>query len=154
MRQGVCVPKRRTAHADAVVKSIEYLRNPDIAYPFPPEGRSNCIEKVDEYTVKFNLAAPNPKFDYTYLAFYEVLPPQYIEEVGWETFLEKPVGTGPFVFKEWVKGSHVSGTANPNYWREGYPLVEEIEFKFISDASNRMAALQSGEVDVITAYRR
>jgi len=149
LRQDVVFHNGEPMNADAVVATIGYLRNPDIAYPFPPEEEVT-VEKVDDFTVNFNLAAPNPKFDYTTLAFYEVLPPQYIEEVGWETFLEKPVGTGPFVFKEWVKGSHVSGTANPNYWREGYPLVDEIEFKFISEASTRLAALQSGEVDVIT----
>ncbi len=149
MRKDVVFHNGEPLNADAVVFTVETLRNPDIAYPFPGEDVVS-VEKVDEYTVNFNLKAPNPKFDYTTLAFYEVLPPQYIKEIGWDAFLEKPVGTGPFLFKEWVKGSHLIGTANPNYWRKGYPLVEEIEFKFISESSTRLAALQSGEVDIIT----
>jgi peptide/nickel transport system substrate-binding protein len=136
-------------NADAVIGTVELLRNPEIAYPFPGEDVVT-VEKVDDYTVKFNLKAANPKFDYTTLAYTEVFPADYVKNVGWDAFLEKPVGTGAFVFKEWVKGSHLIGTANPNYWQKGYPLVDEIEFKFISEASTRLAALQSGEVDIIT----
>ena len=32
-----------------------------------------------------------------------------------------PIGTGPFVFKDWVPNSHMTATANPHYWRKGYP---------------------------------
>jgi ABC-type transport system substrate-binding protein len=60
-----------------------------------------------------------------------------------------PIGTGPFVFKEWVPNSHFTATANPHYWRKGYPYLSSITYKPIIDASARVAALESGTVDMI-----
>ena len=60
-----------------------------------------------------------------------------------------PVGTGPFVFKDWVPNSHMTATANPHYWRKGYPYLSSITYKPIIDPNARVAALQTGEVDII-----
>lgn len=59
-----------------------------------------------------------------------------------------PVGTGPFVFKEWVKGSHVRLERNPHYWQKGQPYLQGIVFKFIPDAAARAVGLEVGEIDV------
>jgi ABC-type transport system substrate-binding protein len=72
-----------------------------------------------------------------------------------------PVGTGPFVFKEWVPNDHFTATANPNYWRKGLPYLSQITFKPIPDESARSEALKSGTIDlmitdtpqIITQYR-
>ena len=45
----------------------------------------------------------------------------------------QPVGTGPFVFKEWTPNSHFTATANPHYWRPGLPYLDSITFKPIID---------------------
>jgi ABC-type transport system substrate-binding protein len=60
-----------------------------------------------------------------------------------------PIGTGPFVFKEWVPNSHMTATRNTNYWRKGYPYLDSITYKPIVNASSRAAALETGEVDMI-----
>ena len=60
-----------------------------------------------------------------------------------------PVGTGPFVFKEWVPNSHFTATANPNYWRKGMPYLSQITFKPIPDESARAEALKSGTIDLM-----
>ena len=57
-----------------------------------------------------------------------------------------PVGLGPFKFKEWVTGSHVTIIANPDYWR-GKPAIDEITFRFIPDTNSLLVALQAGEID-------
>ena len=56
-----------------------------------------------------------------------------------------PVGNGPFRFKEWVRGSHVTLTRNPDYWDKGKPYLDEVTFRFIADAGARLVALQTGE---------
>jgi len=61
----------------------------------------------------------------------------------------QPIGTGPFVFKQWVPNSHFTATANPHYWRRGLPHLDEITFKPIVDAQARAEALKSGTVDII-----
>jgi len=60
-----------------------------------------------------------------------------------------PVGTGPFVFKEWIPNDHFTPTANPNYWRKGYPYLSEITYKPIPDEQARSEALKSGTIDLM-----
>lgn len=59
-----------------------------------------------------------------------------------------PVGTGPFIFEQWVRGSHIILRKNPNYWRSGAPQLDRIIFRFIPDKAAISAALEAGEVDV------
>ena len=60
------------------------------------------------------------------------------------------VGTGPFVFKEWVPGDHVTLTKNPDYWNKaaGGPYLDSLTFKPIADTTATLNALQAGDVDI------
>ena len=60
------------------------------------------------------------------------------------------VGTGPFMFKEWVSNDHVTLVKNPDYWDKssGGPYLDAITFKPISDTTATLNALQSGDVDI------
>ena len=60
-----------------------------------------------------------------------------------------PVGTGPFVFKEWIPNDHFTATANPNYWRSGLPYLSQITFKPIPDEEARAEALKTGTIDLM-----
>jgi peptide/nickel transport system substrate-binding protein len=60
-----------------------------------------------------------------------------------------PIGTGPFVFQDWVPNSHMTATKNPHYWRKGYPYLDSITFKPIIDPNSRSDALQTGEIDIM-----
>ena len=60
-----------------------------------------------------------------------------------------PVGTGPFVFQEWVPNDHFTATANPNYWRTGMPYLHSITYKPIPDEEARAEALKSGTIDLM-----
>jgi peptide/nickel transport system substrate-binding protein len=68
-----------------------------------------------------------------------------------ETAATKPVGTGPFVFSEWVQGDHVTMTANPNYWGEA-PALATATFRFISDPTAAFAAMMAGDVDAFPNF--
>ncbi len=59
-------------------------------------------------------------------------------------------GTGPFVFKEWVTGDHVTLTKNPNYWNAsaGGPYLDAVTFKPIADPTATLNALQAGDIDI------
>jgi peptide/nickel transport system substrate-binding protein len=69
--------------------------------------------------------------------------------VGQEGFNEHPIGTGPFKFVEWVKGDHITLEANEEYWR-GAPKIKTLSFRPIPESSTRVAAIQTGEVDIVT----
>lgn len=59
----------------------------------------------------------------------------------------RPIGTGPFVFEQWVRGSHVVLRKNPDYWRAGHPYLDRVIYRFIADAQSLAAAVETGEVD-------
>ena len=107
------------------------------------------VEKIDDYTVTLTTEAPNPELLVTIHDFWAVAPNDYIAEVGVEGFSEFPIGTGPFMFEEWVKGDHITYKANPDYWMEGYPLVETLIFRPIPESATRVAAIQADEVDIV-----
>ncbi len=60
-----------------------------------------------------------------------------------------PVGTGPFVFAEWVQNDHFTATRNPHYWRPGLPYLDAIEYRPITDSQQLFQSLQTGVVDIM-----
>lgn len=61
-----------------------------------------------------------------------------------------PVSGGPFMFKEWVHGDHVTVVKNPHYFRAGTPLLDQVIFKVIPAPATLYAALKSGEIDGVS----
>jgi ABC-type transport system substrate-binding protein len=61
----------------------------------------------------------------------------------------QPIGTGPFMFKEWAPGDHFTAVRNPNYWRSGLPYLDSITFKPIPDPQSRGNSLKAGNIDVM-----
>jgi peptide/nickel transport system substrate-binding protein len=66
--------------------------------------------------------------------------------------LDKPVGTGPFILKEWRRGDRLVLERNPNYWQPGKPYLDQIVLKIIPDGGTRVLALKAGEVDYSYFY--
>jgi peptide/nickel transport system substrate-binding protein len=66
-----------------------------------------------------------------------------------KTGTTNPVGTGPFIFEEWIPNSHFTAKANPHYWRKGLPYLSSITFKPIISPDARVQALQSGTIDIM-----
>ncbi|GHU04205.1 peptide ABC transporter substrate-binding protein [Alphaproteobacteria bacterium] len=59
-----------------------------------------------------------------------------------------PIGTGPFIFKEWVRGSHVLFERNPNYWDQPKPYIDVLIVRFISDPAAKTSAIEAGSIDL------
>jgi peptide/nickel transport system substrate-binding protein len=66
----------------------------------------------------------------------------------------QPVGTGPFVFDSWARDDRLVVTRNPDYWRDGLPYLDRIEFRPIPDEETRTASLRAGDVDAIMSLRQ
>jgi ABC-type transport system substrate-binding protein len=62
--------------------------------------------------------------------------------------IDEPVGTGPFVWDEWVPDDHLTLTRNDSYWREGLPYLDAVEFRPIVDPTTRFNSLRSGDLDM------
>ena len=76
-----------------------------------------------------------------------VMPKAYYEKVGAEGFEQKPIGTGPYMVDEFQSNGFLRLKAHPTYWG-GKPAFETVIFKFVPDASSRVAEIESGGSDV------
>ncbi|WP_422099253.1 ABC transporter substrate-binding protein [Variovorax sp.] len=121
-----------------------------------PRGRgtfANVVEvrTPDPYTAVVVLSKPAP-FLLTALAATEspIVPKHLYEgtDISASKYNSQPIGTGPFVFKEWVQGSHIILERNPNYWDKPKPYLDRVVVRFVLDAAARAAALESGAADL------
>ncbi len=112
------------------------------------------IVKVDDYTVQFVLSRPEAPFLANLaMDFASILSAEYGEMLLKAKTPEKldmfPVGTGPFVFKRYVKDSTIRYEAHPNYFRGKSPL-DRLVFVITPDANVRTQKLKTGECHIIT----
>jgi peptide/nickel transport system substrate-binding protein len=149
LRQDVVFHNGEPFNADAVVFSWERGKQPENQWS-DRWALATSVEKIDDYTVKITTDGPNPLFLSVVATSWAMFPPGYINEVGEEGFAAHPIGTGPFVFEEWAKGDRIVFKANPNYWQDGIPKLETLTFRPIPESATRVAAIQTGEVDIVT----
>src|SRR5829696_2893435 len=106
------------------------------------------VKAVDAETVDFVLKNPDATL-LGRLSILPVMPKKYFESVGGvDGYGQKPVGTGPFKFVEWVKGQRVVMEANPDYWLGG-PKIKTIVYREISEDNTRITELLTGTADLV-----
>jgi peptide/nickel transport system substrate-binding protein len=103
------------------------------------------IESPTKATMKFSSPAPTAPQWMAFLGSY-LVPKKYIEAVGLDTFLRKPIGTGPYKLAEYELNSRIVLERNDNYWGPK-PKIARVTIQIIKDPSARVAAIQSGQVD-------
>ena len=110
------------------------------------------VQAPDEKTVVVNLANPCPYFG-ELAAFATLNPVQQatVEANGdaWATSADTYISNGPFMMTEWVPGSHITFSKNPNYWNAEAIKLDKLEFELIEDSNAAYSAYTSGEVDMI-----
>jgi ABC-type transport system substrate-binding protein len=155
LRRGVVFHDGTPFNADAVVAHWSRLLDPKNRF----SGRDTiapieAVEKVGEFTVRFSLAHPWLPFLQTLCDARTLAPfvpsPKTVAE---DAQNRAPVGTGPFMFKEWLSGDRFVVIRNPGYWKHEKPHLDEIVFKFMPDHQTRFASLESGQADMIWTDR-
>ncbi|MGH2450679.1 MAG: ABC transporter substrate-binding protein [Candidatus Limnocylindria bacterium] len=132
--------------SEDVKATYDKIRNPPEGVASPRQGIYAVIESIDTPspdTVVFNLSRPSGSFlaslaspwNYLYSAAQLAEDPNF--------YAQNVMGTGPFVFDEYVEGSHWSGTKNPDYFEEGKPYLDSYQAVFIGDSSRQTAAIRS-----------
>lgn len=138
--------------ADVVFSVDKFLRE------VHPRGRlviNKYVESVtalDANTVEFKLKEPFAPFLSLFVVDNMPMVPKHIYEgTDFKTnpANQTPIGTGPFKFKEWKKGSHIILTRNSEYWKKGLPYLDEIVFHVIPDAASRAVAFERGDVQLL-----
>lgn len=159
LRPGVKFSDGSALTAEDVKFSLERAKNPD-------NGAWNfLLGSINTVTVKGNqivlsLKNPDPSLPAALATFNSAVLPKKLfaaakgqdEKSRAKAFAEKPVGSGPFMLKEWKRGSSMTLVRNPNYWRKGadgkpLPYLEGIRFEIVPDDSARILKLQSGALD-------
>ncbi len=114
-------------------------------------GNMKSIEATDASTVVFTFCNPDPAFlaKISVPAFI-ILDTGYLKAIGGDAakLAENPVGTGPYVVKEWVRGDHITFVPNPLYYGNK-PKNTSFILKWNAEAAARLLDLQSGNIDGI-----
>ncbi len=111
----------------------------------------DSVETPDPYTVVFKLKYPyDPLMKFIGNEGFIIAKHLYENtDILKNPYNLKPVGTGPFVFKEWRKGSHIALERNPTYFKKGKPYLDKMIIKIVPDASSRMIAFEAKEIDYL-----
>lgn len=144
LRQGHRFHDGVPVNADAVKRSLDRL---------VAEGRLRNwftmitrVAVVDEYTVAVTTDKP-----FLFLPQRLATPPGSIvhptAKARGNEYGASPVGSGPFRFKEWVRGSRIVLEKNPTHWLARQSNIDLIEFRFLPDEAARAIALETGEID-------
>ncbi len=149
LQEGVKFHDGEPFTAKHVIYTFKRLLDPKTASP----GASSmeaidpaAITAVDDHTVTFKLKSPTVEFPalianrFTYI-LREGQPEAELRTAG--------IGTGPFKVQKFVPGDDVSTyVKNDTYWRSGLPKVDVVELRAIPEESARIAAIQSGQIDL------
>lgn len=156
LRRGVTFHDGKPFTTDDVVFSVNELwlkTLPDAKARWTAAGLA--VSKIDDHTVAFKLAAPYVYAPHYLAAHYGPIVPKHLYE-GTDTATNpnnmKPVGTGPFRFKEYTKGSHIALERNPAYWGRdekgaALPYLDRVVYRIMPDSTSRLLAMSKKEVD-------
>ncbi|WP_347557511.1 ABC transporter substrate-binding protein [Robbsia sp. KACC 23696] len=148
LRQGVTWHDGKPFIADDVKRSVQLLKQ------YHPRGSTTfanvtAVDTPDRHTAIIRLSKPAPYLIYALAAQESPILPSHLYGTGdplSNPNNAKPIGTGPYIFAEWVRGSHVRLVRNPHYWDSPKPYLDELILSFIGDPSSREAALETGEL--------
>ncbi|KAF0820491.1 MULTISPECIES: ABC transporter substrate-binding protein [unclassified Cytobacillus] len=153
LREGVKFHDGTDFNAEAVVFNFERWKagSAEQFYYYNSQfgDKISEVKAVDDYTVEFTLNKPiAPFFKNLAMSPFGIASPAAIEKHG-DKFIHNPVGTGPFVFKEYKANDRITLVKNEDYWDEGLPKLDQVIFRVIPENSARLNALATGEVDLI-----
>ena len=154
LKQGVTWHDGKPFTADDVIFNWEYAKDPATAAYTIGSYQDVVAEKVDQYTVVVKFKKPTPFWADAFVGTRGMLIPKHLfaDYIGGKSREAptnlKPVGTGPYMFKDFKPGDMVAGVINTDYHMENRPHFDAIEMKGGGDAvSAARAVWQTGEFD-------
>jgi len=137
--------------AEDVKYSLERILNPETGATFFSQmSVIDSVNVVDEKTVEVKLKQVTAPFiDYMALPESAIVSKAWAEEHDGD-LSGNPMGAGPYVFVEYVEGQRMVVEKFDNFYKEGLPITDRIVFEFFPDATTRVNALLSDDVDLIS----
>lgn len=147
LRKGAKFHNGDEVTAQDVKFSVEFVLDPASKHPNRSRFTDiNEVQVVDRHTVNLVTKDPSGALLSNIFRLY-VLPSAYYRAKGPEGFAKAPVGAGPFLVKSYAAGDRLVLTANRDFWG-GPPKLDEVTLRAIPEHATRMAAVETGEVDV------
>jgi peptide/nickel transport system substrate-binding protein len=127
--------------------TIDTIRDKSKSYRLASDFSFMQVEIIDDLNLRIITDEPFSSL-LLRLNYVKIIPHAYVEKVGDAEFAAKPIGSGPYKFIEWRKDDRVILEANPDYFG-GKPAIDKVTLRVIPEAAARIAALESGEADII-----
>jgi peptide/nickel transport system substrate-binding protein len=146
LRKDVTFHNGKPFGADDVIYFFQQQLNPKAALtagPILTPLDANGLKKIDNHTVELSMKVPFGSFVEQIAALYWVM---YVPPAGWKQG-DKPVGTGPFVYKSFTPGQQSVFTRNDNYWKSGRPYLDSLTISDFNDPTSLANALTSNVID-------
>ncbi len=155
IRQGVKFQDGTTLDAAAVKFNYDRILDPKMAAPYKTfVGTLTSVDTPDASTAVFHFSAPYAPF-FTNSTIIGIASPTAVQKYG-DNFGHHPVGSGPFMFKEWQPGTKIVFDRFPDYvdhraddTNKGPAYVDSLEYNIIGEAGTRTAAFESNELDIL-----
>ena len=152
LRQGVTWHNGDPFTADDVKFTFDTMMDPASNAAFLTNlGPLTQVSVVDPNTVQLVLSAPYAPFLVMLSYNVSIVPKNVLQgqDINAPTsFIENPVGTGPYKWREFVSGDHITLDAFAEYW-DGPPKIPTLVYKILPDANTQVAQLRTGEVDMV-----
>src|ERR1700694_4084982 len=98
-----------------------------------------------DYEPPFELSEPQPSLPVLLASAFSPVYPCHVPQAIMRT---KPVGTGPFKFVEFKRGTSIRLVRNPDYWKKDRPYLDEITFRMVDSRATRLLGFETGEYDI------
>ncbi|MBI2866549.1 MAG: hypothetical protein HYX99_04240 [Chloroflexi bacterium] len=151
LRQGVKFHDGTDFSAQAAKWNLDRILAPATVSPFARSSLADLasVEVTDAYTLKLNLKRPSSALLFNLSLYHNgMMSPASVDKWGQDVG-SHPVGTGAFVFESWISQTSVKLKRNPGYWEAPLPYLGGIEWKTITDPTVQLAALLTGQGDMM-----
>ncbi len=146
LRQGVRFHDGAPFDSEAVKATFAYYKSDPTFLAFLLLPDKFETDTSDPYVVRFKLSQPYPDFGRNQ-SFLRIISPKLIKQ-GKKAVAKRPTGTGPYRFGKIVPGQYTTLPANTEHWGTG-PYFAELRLPLVSQLSARVAALSTGQIDVV-----
>lgn len=156
LREGVKFHTGKEMTAEDVAYSYNYIRDPENGSPGAGDfAIIESVEAVDPTTVRFTLSSPNASLPMTLGNKYGAVVPAgtFDDETAKTRMNAESVGTGPFKLVEFNPNSNLLMERNADYWEEGAPYLDAIDFAFLPNSASMLVALRNDRIDLVKLER-
>lgn len=161
LRQDAYFTNGTQVTADDAVFSFNRLLN-DVEHVPDANGKAvrnyvSSIDKTGDFSFTIHFKLPNPEFTYFLISF-PILCESAYEEMGYEAYFAKPIGSGPYVVENFdsanAKGIFTIRTDENGWWgydyANSYSNVKTINVTYAPEATTRLSSLRAGEADLVS----